>query len=628
MTALREFPHGRVKLAPGPLKGRFELNKKYVMSLSNDNLLRSFYMEAGLWSYSGNGGTTSATTTSTDGPESWHWGWEAPTCELRGHFMGHWLSAAARIYSQTGDMLVKAKADYIVSELARCQEANGGEWLAAFPETYLHRIVKGKFVWAPHYTIHKLLMGLYDMYTLAGNSSSLDIMSKMADWFYQWTVSFSQEQMDELLDLETGGMLETWADLYGKTRDEKHLALIRKYDRRRFFDALVEGRDVLTNKHANTQIPEILGAARAYEVTGDERYRQIVEAFWKCAVEDRGYVATGAGDNGELWMPADGMAERLGVGQEHCCNYNMMRLAHVLLRWTGDPRYADYWERRFINGVLAHQNGETGMISYFIGVGAGSKKAWGTPTQHFWCCHGTLVQANASYETQIYMEEDQAISICQWIPSEVVVERNGERVGIKLEQDGQHGVYPLNNWSVPGMTAITKVDIPAIPAHRPDRFVYRLSISCDSSSEFTLKLRLPWWLTDKPVISVNGAALDLESCKPSSFIDLSRNWKNGDVVHVELPKVLTAEPLPGEPDYVAFMDGPMVLAGLTDEERVLYGDIGKLDELMSPDRERNHSWWNPGYYRTRGQERGIRFVPLYEIKDEAYTVYFPIREKH
>lgn len=622
---LSEFPAGRIQLAEGPLTVRFELNKRYVMSLTNQNLLRSFYLEAGLWSYSGNGGTTTASTTTMDGPEHWHWGWESPTCELRGHMMGHWLSAAARIYAQTKDMLVKAKADHIVSELAKCQEASGGEWLAAFPETFMHRLISGKWVWAPHYTVHKLLMGLYEMYAIAGNELALDIIRGMASWFDRWTSGFTQEQMDELLDMETGGMLEVWADLYGVTGDEKHLKLMYRYDRRRFFDALLNGQDVLTNKHANTQIPEILGAARAYEVTGDERFRKVVEAFWACAVTDRGYVCTGAGDNAELWMPAEGMAARLGVGQEHCCNYNMMRLSQYLLRFTGDAAYADYWERRFVNGVLAHQHGDTGMISYFLGLGAGSRKTWGSETQHFWCCHGTLVQANASYETQIFMENEQGITISQWIPSSVRFEREGQEIGLRIEQDGQNGVYPLNDWSVTGMTAITKVDVKPIPVHRPDRFIYRLTISCSKASEFTLKLRLPWWLNGDAEISVNGAAMS-GPFHSSSYYELSSVWHDGDTIIVELPKKLTTERLPGETETAAFMDGPIVLAGLVDEERRLYGDLEHPELLLVPDRERHHGWWNPGYYKTAGQDRGIRFIPLYEIKDEAYTVYFPIKE--
>lgn len=620
-----DFPVGRVQLAEGPLTARFELNKQYVMSLTNQNLLRSFYLEAGLWSYSGNGGTTTASSTGMDGPEHWHWGWESPTCELRGHIMGHWLSAAARIYAQTKDMLVKAKADHIVSELAKCQEANGGEWLAAFPETYMHRLVNGKWVWAPHYTVHKLLMGLFEMYAIAGNAQALTIMKGMAAWFDRWTSGFSQEHMDELLDMETGGMLETWADLYGVTGEDKHRELMYRYDRRRFFDALLDSQDVLTNKHANTQIPEILGAARAWEVTGDERFRKVVEAFWACAVTSRGYVCTGAGDNAELWMPKEEMAARLGVGGEHCCNYNMMRLSQYLLRWTGDAAYADYWERRFVNGVLAHQHGETGMISYFLGLGAGSHKTWGSETQHFWCCHGTLIQANASYDTEIFMEDDHGIAISQWIPSSLWFEREGTEIGLRIEQNGQNGVYPLNGWSVTGMSAITKVDVPPIPVHRPDRFVYLVTVSCDKVSEFAIKLRLPWWLSGEVKILVNGIA-EPGPFQSSSYYELHHVWQDGDRVVVEFPKTLTTEQLPGEPGTFAFMDGPIVLAGLLDEERRLYGNPEKPDSILVPDRERHHGWWNPGYYRTTGQERGIRFIPLYEVKDEAYTVYFPVEK--
>ncbi|MNW35197.1 hypothetical protein D3C74_121880 [compost metagenome] len=618
-----DFNSGQAKLSEGPLYSRFQLNKNYVMRLTNTNLLRSFYMEAGLWSYSGNGGTTTASTTSMEGPEHWHWGWESVTCELRGHFMGHWLSAAARIYAQTKDIEVKAKADTIVAELAKCQRANGGEWLAAFPETFMHRLVNGQWVWAPHYTIHKLLMGLIDMYNLMSNKQALSIMKGMAAWFDRWTEGFTQEQLDELLDMETGGMLEVWADLYGATGEETHRQLMMRYVRRRLFDRLLDGEDVLTNKHANTQIPEILGAARVYEVTGDERFRHVVEAFWNCAVTKRGYVVTGAGDDGELWMPSGGMASRLGVGQEHCCNYNMMRLAHILLRWTGDSVYADYWERRFVNGVLAHQHDETGMISYFLGVGPGSRKVWGSETQHFWCCHGTLVQANSAYETEIYLKDEKGVAIVQWLPSTLSFELNGKMIGIQIAQDGQSGVYPMNKWSVTGMRAITELDKHPIPTARPDLFLYRVTISCSEDSVFSLKLRIPWWVSGTATISVGGELQESKSAG-RGFFELRRCWKDGDTIVVELPKSLVAEPLPGAQYKVAFVDGPVVLAGLTEEERLLNGDITDLETMLIPDRERNHSWWNTGYYRTCGQSVNVRFIPLYEIKDETYTVYFPV----
>jgi len=340
-TILKDFPYSSVELLPGQLQKKVEENRKYLLSLKSDNLLQNHYFEAGLWSYSNR-------------PEDIHWGWESPTSQLRGHFLGHWLSAAARMVAATGDTEVTGKADRIVSELSRCQKENGGEWVGSIPEKYLDWVSAKKTVWAPQYTLHKTFMGLLEMYRLAGNKQALDIAVSWAGWFYRWSGQFTQEQFDDILDYETGGMLEIWADLYEITGCSEHYELLRRYYRRRLFDPLVEGVDVLTNMHANTTIPEVLGAARAYEVTGEQRWRDIVEAYWRSAVTERGTYCTGGQNSGEIWTPPHKMSSRLGdKNQEHCTVYNMMRLAEFLFKWTGDPCYADYWERNLYNGIMA-----------------------------------------------------------------------------------------------------------------------------------------------------------------------------------------------------------------------------------------------------------------------------------
>lgn len=123
-------------------------------------------------------------------------------------------------------------------------------------------------------------------------------------------------------------MLEAWADLYGITGEEQHLDLIHCYERPRLFDRLLAEEDPLTLHHANTPIPEIHGAARAYEVTGDERCRRIVKAYWKCVVTQRGVFLTGGQTVEEVWTSPFKMAAYLGESnQEHCVVYNMIRLA-------------------------------------------------------------------------------------------------------------------------------------------------------------------------------------------------------------------------------------------------------------------------------------------------------------
>ena len=462
---LRPMAWGSVQLLPGELKRRDDLSRAYMVSLKSENLLQNHYMEAGLWNPRLH-------------PRECHWGWESPTCQLRGHFLGHWLSAAAKRYAVTGDAEVKGQADYIISELARCQRENGGEWAGSIPATYLEWVARGKEVWAPHYTLHKTLMGLYEMFALTKNEQALEILSSWARWFHRWSGRFSREQMDDILDVETGGMLEVWANLYGVTGKQEHLDLLQRYDRPRLFDRLLAGADPLTNKHANTTIPEAHGAARAWEVTGDDRWRRIVEAYWRAAVEERGYYCTGGQTNGEIWSAPHQLSARLGdKNQEHCVVYNMMRLADWLLRWTGDVSYADYWERNLYNGILAQQHATTGLIAYFLPLQSGAKKQWGSATDDFWCCHGTLLEAHTVNERSVYFEDDAGLIVSQFMPTELAWNREGTGIRVRQTANPQLG-----------------------EANRPMSSAFDLTIDCDKPVEFTLKVRMPWWLQGDPEI--------------------------------------------------------------------------------------------------------------------------------
>ena len=601
---LHPIPPGKVKLLESEFSRRAELNRSYVFNLKNENLLQNFYLEAGLWN--------PQFRQTAMGPDARaddiHWGWETPTCQLRGHFLGHWLSAAAYL-AASGNMEVKAKADKIVSEMARVQRQNGGQWAASIPEKYFFWIAEGKRVWAPHYTVHKTFMGLIDMYKVTGNREALEVAQNFAKWFHNWTKDFTREQMDNILDFETGGMLEVWADLYGVTGDPMYTELIQRYRRGRLFDPLVAGVDLLTNRHANTTIPEAQGAARLYEVTGDRRWNDIAQAYWKFAVTNRGSFCTGGQTSGEIWTPPNEIASRLGEKtQEHCVVYNMIRLADYLFRWTGSIEYADYIERNIYNGILAQQNPRTGMIAYFLPLQAGGKKVWGAPTNDFWCCHGTLVQAQTRHDRYIYYQDRDGLLVTQYIPSEVSWEQNGARIKLSQQFDRETRGY--------GSLGVQD------PIRRPNRWVVNMAVDSDGAAEFALKLRLPWWLAGEAELFINDQKQKIES-KPSTFLALKRSWKK-DRIRLVLPKALTTCPLPDRPDTVAFMDGPVVLAGLSSDERTLYGDKEKPESILAPDNEREWATWLPGY-RTVNQDVGLRFVPLSEVTDETYTVYFPVK---
>jgi len=593
------LPLGSVQLLPGLFQQRFDLNHRYLTSLRDDNLLHNHLLEAGLW-----------------GPpqrvDSIHWGWESPNSQVRSHFVGSWLSGAARAARVAHDGILEARVHHVVSELGRCQKANGGEWVAGIPEKYLHWLVEGRPIWAPQYVAEKALTGLLDVHRITGSEQALDIVVKAARWFDRWTAHLSRDELDDLFDFEVGAMLELWANLYAATGDERHLDLLNRYERRRLFEPLLAGDDVLTNQHANMTIPEAHGAARAYEVTGEPRWRAIAEAYWRSAVLDRDAFCTGGQTSGEMWAPPGELSARLGdSNQEHCTVHNMNRLASYLFAWTGDPAYADYRERNLYNGILAQQNRETGMVTYYLPLKAGGRKTWSTPTDSFWCCVGSLVQAHAMHADDLYFTDGTGLVVAQHIPS-------------RVEWEGPSGpvvfTQQVESWAGDPGKADYRVKR---PVRRPEAMVLELTIDCDTPAELDLTFRLPAWLAGPPVLTVDGEQVELPNA-PSTFHTVRRQWHH-QRMRLELPKRVVTHPLPDAPDTVAFVDGPVVLAGLSDRERQLVGDPADAGSMLVPDDERaREKAWTESTFRTKSIDDGFRLVPLHQVTDEPYTVYFPV----
>lgn len=606
-----------VTISEGDLLRREKANYQYMMKLNKNSLLLNYNLEAG----------RSCET------EHMHGGWETPTCQLRGHFLGHWLSAAAMHYYATGDMELKTKADAIVKELEDCQIDNGGQWVSSIPEKYLYWIAKGKSIWAPHYTIHKIFMGLLDMYQYAQNQLALQIAINFSHWFYNWSETFSREEFDDILDYETGGMLEIWVQLYEITRKDMYLTLMERYYRGRLFDGLLEGRDMLTNMHANTTIPEIIGCARAYDVTGDQKWRAITEAYWKCAVTDRGTFVTGGQTCGEIWTPKNEFSSRLGErGQEHCTVYNMMRLADFLFRWTKASEYADYIERNLYNGIMAqgywyyhYDHGfksdypDHGLLTYFLPFKAGSRKGWSSETEDFFCCHGTLVQANAAFNRYIYYQDKDTLYINQFFDSEVSLTVNGKPITLTQKRDTLSGSFH-NSSTSSGLQSINANT--ARYAHNPDCLVEQFKMSVAEPITMKIKLRVPFWLKGRPELAINQENISFPDIQ-SGFITLEREWKDHDEIWISYPMGIEAVELPDDKNMIAFTYGPMALAGICSEERMLYANSDPA-ELLIHDNEREWSLWRLTF-RTKGQDRGICFKPIADIGYEQYAIYFPVK---
>jgi uncharacterized protein len=348
--------------------------------------------------------------------------------------------------------------------------------------------------------------------------------------------------------------------------------------------------------------------ARAYEVTGETKWRDAALAYWKCAVTTRGAYATGGQTSGEIWTPPGKLSARLSErNQEHCVVYNMIRLADYLLRWTGEAQYADYIERNLHNGILAQQHPQTGMVTYFLPLAAGSKKTWGTPTDDFWCCHGSLVQAYSRHERHIYYSGSDGFTVAQYIPSEAEWSFNGTAVRVSqtmLREADDHRVHLEED-----------------PQSRPEHWAIEVAVDAAAPVEFTLRLRVPSWTPSAAVLSINGKPAAAEA--HSGYLSIKAAW-NHDKVRVVFMKRLTASPLPDRPDTVAFLDGPVLLAALAPGEVTLAGDAANPSSLLVADNEREWGAWLGGY-RTVNQSQNYRFVPISTVTDQAYTVYCQVR---
>lgn len=598
---LRPFDLADVDLGEGPFLHAQRMTEGYLLKLQPDRMLHNFRVNAGL---------------KPKAPV--YGGWESePTwadINCHGHTLGHYLSACSLAFRSTNDKRFKQRVEYIASELAACQKASGSGLVCAFPKgaALVEAHLRGeKITGVPWYTLHKIFAGLRDATLLANSETSRGVLIRFADWAVAATRPLTDAQFEEMLNTEHGGMNEIFADLYAMTAKEDYRTVAQRFSHKAILEPLAKGRDHLDGLHANTQIPKIVGFHRVYDVTGDAKYNDAAKFFWRTVALTRSFATGGHGDNEHFFPMADFEKHVFSAkASETCCQHNMLRLTRALFMSDAQAEYADFYERTLYNGILASQDPDSGMVTYFQGGRPGYMKLYHTPEDSFWCCTGTGMENHVKYRDSIYFHDDKSLYVNLFIPSTV-------------------------RWKEQGAALTQSTSFPESPTTK-------LALKLDRPSEFALKLRHPRW-SRNAVVLVNGKEF-ARSSTPSSYIELARTWQSGDEVELQLSMEIETDHAPAAPDIVAFTYGPLVLAGALGNQDLAPGadivvnerEYGKYNNTpftaptLSGDADTIAGEVRRGnvpleFTVNSVEQKPVRLVPYYRIAHERYATYWELK---
>lgn len=535
------FPLSDVTLLDGMFKHARDLNIEVLLQYSVDRLLAPYRKEAGL-------------PEKAPGYPNWK--------GLDGHIAGHYLSALAMNYKATGHKECKRRMEYMLSELEKIQEGNavnnpgwGKGYLGGFPnsETLWSGFRVGDFKvydssWAPFYNLHKMYAGLRDAWLYCGYEEAKSMFLEFCDWGIAIASGLDDDQMQHILDMEHGGMNETFADAYQISGDKKYLDAAKRYSHNMFLEPLSRKTDNLDNKHANTQIPKFIGFARIAELDGDEKYNKAGSFSWETITAHRS-LAFGGNSRREHFPSVNACSDfiRDVDGPESCNSYNMLKLTEVLFRQRPSAHYTDYYERTLFNHILSTQHPEHGGYVYFTPARPRHYRVYSAPNEAMWCCVGTGMENHARYNQFIYTHSGDSLFLNLFIASEL----NWKDRNVRLKQETGFPFEDRTNLTI-----------------------------THGASRFNLMVRYPGWVKKGALrVTVNGKEVKY-SALPSSYISIERKWEKGDVLEVSMPMHNTVEHLPNVPDYIAFMHGPVLLGAKTGTEDLkgLIADDGRWSQ--------------------------------------------------
>lgn len=405
------FDISDVRLTRSAFKHAEDMDIQYLLALNPDRLLAPYLKGAGL-------------EPKADNYPNWE------NTGLDGHIGGHYLSALSFMYAATGNEEIGRRLDYVLSEMKRCQDTAGDGYLCGVPDgrKMWKEIEQGNVRaatfglndrWVPLYNIHKTYAGLRDAYLVAHREEAKDMLIKLTDWMERTTANLTDEQMQDMLRSEHGGLNETFADVAAITGNKRYLKLAHRFSHEIILNPLLKQEDKLTGIHANTQIPKVIGFKRIADIEKNNEWSKAADFFWQTVVNNRS-ITIGGNSVYEHFHPADNFESMRTSeqGPETCNTYNMLRLTKLLYATSANSRYMDYYERALFNHILSTQDPVQGGFVYFTPMRSGHYRVYSQPQTSFWCCVGSGLENHARYGEMIYAHKgNDQLYVNLFIPS-------------------------------------------------------------------------------------------------------------------------------------------------------------------------------------------------------------------
>jgi uncharacterized protein len=587
--------------------------------------------------------------------------WDSETTRLRGHAAGHYLSAIAQAHAGTTyNAELRAnflqRMNYLIDILYDLSQKSGKpakdggafnadpaavppgpgrtgydsnlradgirtdywNWgkgfISAYPPDQFIMLEQGAAygdrnnqIWAPYYTLHKILAGLLDCYETGGNRKALEIARNMGAWVFvrlkALPIQTRITMWNRYIAGEYGGMNEVLARLYRLTKDKQFLECAKLFDNVNFFfgnadheHGLAMNVDTIRGRHANQHIPQITGALETFRNTRELPYFRIADNFWNIVTHSYMYSIGGVAgarnpNNAECFTAEPDTLFENGFnagGQcETCGTYNLLKLDRQLFMFNQTAKYMDHYEQGLYNQILASVAEDNAGNTYHIPLNPGSQKQFGNADMSgFTCCNGTALESNTKLQDSIYFRsaDNKTLYVNLFVPSTLT-------------------------WPEHNLVVKQRTDFP---------YADTTQIILKGGGQFDIKIRVPHWATRGFFVKINGREQSVQAV-PGNYLTLHKTWRDGDRIELQMPFHFYLDAVMDRPNVASIFYGLILLAAKENDSRTDWRsvtlDLGDIGKSITGD---------PGTLRFKIEDVALK--PFYESY-ARYSVYLKVTSK-